>query len=252
MEPLSPAPQCSSCLGRGLGKHAWRHPSVGLGNGLPATSGARTASPSPTAAVGCAQAGLSPAGTQAVGHSWHLCWRTSVRWMLPQLRFHLPWPLPWRRRDLHLLGSKVQDAHGTPNASWGADPSCSGVVCSWPSNTGAALPPPWGLTPPSPVRLMRHHLSTRLSTGMPAAPAAEPRQSPQPLATGTVPMAAGGDGWTWRTFSQVSHDAGDTTVPQRGLNRPRVAGTDSPAKRCWSFAVQPHSPVSGPCAGGAF
>lgn len=31
----------------------------------------------------------------------------------------------------------------------------------------------------------------------------------------------------WRAFSQVSHDAGDKRVPQRGLNPPGVAGTDS-------------------------
>lgn len=102
-----------------------------------------TASPSLATAPGCAQAGLSPARTRAVGHRWHLCWRTSVRWMLPQLRFQLPWPLPWGRRDLPLLGSKIQDTRGTPNASQGANPSCSGVVCSWPSNTDADMAKPF-------------------------------------------------------------------------------------------------------------
>ncbi|XP_075375674.1 uncharacterized protein LOC142418124 [Mycteria americana] len=142
--------------------------------------------------------------------------------MLPQLRFHPPWPPPWGRRDVRLLGSEVLDACGTAKASWGANPSCSNVVCSWPGNPNAALPPPWGLTPPSPVRLM---------AGISAAPAAEPSQ-------GTVPVAVGGDIWTWRMFSRVSHDAGDTTMPQRGLDPPSVAGTGSPAKRCWSFAPQ--------------
>lgn len=53
--------------GGGLGKRAWRDPSVGLGNGPPAVSGARVASPSPATAPGCAQAGLSPTGTHPVG-----------------------------------------------------------------------------------------------------------------------------------------------------------------------------------------
>lgn len=110
----------------------------------------------------------------------------------------------------------------------------------------------WFVPGPVTPMLTWQNLSAPLSTGMPAAPAAEPSRSPQPSATGTIPVAAGGDGWTWRTFSQVSHDAGEKTACQRSLNRPRAAGTDSPAKRCWSFAVQPCSPVLGPRAGGTF
>lgn len=70
------------------------------------------------------------------------------RWMLPQLRFHPLWPLPWRRRDSHLLRSKVQDAHGIPIASRGADP----------------LALTWLVPAPPPLMLLSHHLGAHPAT----------------------------------------------------------------------------------------
>lgn len=43
----------------------------------------------------------------------------------------------------------------------------------------------------------------------------------------------------------MSHHAGDKVVPQHSLNPPGMAGTGAPAKECWFFTVQPHSPALG-------
>lgn len=61
----------------------------------------------------CSQ--LSPTSTHTVGHSWHLCWRMSSAWVMPQL----PWPLLWERRDVHPSGAECKKPLGPLKPFWG-------------------------------------------------------------------------------------------------------------------------------------
>lgn len=82
---------------------------------------------------------LSPTSTHTtVGHSWRLCWRMSVAWVMPQL----PWRLLWERRDVHSLRSRVQEAFGTPKATLGSPPSIAG-----PADGSSIFPPMFLPTP---------------------------------------------------------------------------------------------------------
>lgn len=137
--------------GKGLGIHTWGHWAAAP----PVMSRACMASPNSINTQHPSGMCPSPTSTHTtVGHSWHLCWRRSVAWVMLQL----PWCLLWERRDLHSLRSRVQEAFGTPKATLGPPPFISGPA------DGSSIFPPIFL--PTPL--------------------AKPRQR-------TVPMAVGGD-----------------------------------------------------------